>query len=314
LTSCISFNHTLENHVHLEVILTPPFDHSVLINELQSDYNVCPECGSLQECPHDRDPEDPANETKPISMTGAQDENHDLYYEMVSNAGIPPHSEIFNTYGEDLTNAQLLMQYGFVLDINENDHLCWTMDEILQIISPGESAEKVWRHVAAVLPRISEDHPLYDTSQLTYYEPSTVERLCLNDEGMVSHQLWTVLFVLALGPNFILATEVETLGYLPLVLDLLLKLDNSPGDDEIHVGQDDDDESFIRSPNNGVPRQILLEIARQVVMLCRSKMESSGRPGYAALELSDVIEVGRNPQLEAPHFPDVVLSPPGDPG
>ena len=275
------------------MILTLPFDHSVLINEPQSDYNVCPECGSLQECLHDRNPEDPANEAKPISMIGAPDENHDLCYEMVSNAGIPPHSEIFNTYGEDLTNAQLLTQYGFVLDINENDRLCWTMDGILRIISPGESAEKVWHHVAGVLPQISEDHRLYDTSQLTYYEPPTVERLCLNDEGMVSHQLWTVLFVLAFRRNFTLATEVETLGYLPLVLDLLLKLENSLGDDEIHVDRDDDEPS-IRSLNHGVPWQILLEVARQVVMLCRSKKESSGRPGCAALELSDVIEVGRN--------------------
>jgi SET domain-containing protein 6 len=284
------------------VIHIPPFDHFVFINEFQSDYNVCPECGSLQECPHDRNPEDPANEAKPISMIGAQDENHDLYYEMVSNAGIPPHSEIFNTYGEDLTNAQLLTQYGFVLDINENDCLCWTMDGILQIISPGESAEKVWRHVAGVWPQISEDHPLYDTSQLTYYEPSTVERLCLNDEGMVSHQLWTVLFVLALRQNFTLATEVETLGYLPLVLDLLSKLENSLGDD---VDRGNGDEPSIGSPNHGVPWEILLEMARHVVMLCRSRKESSGRPGCAALELSDVIEVGRNSSLEAWHFPEL---------
>lgn len=225
-------------------------------------------------------------------MTGTQDENHDLYYEMVSNAGIPPHSEVFNTYGEDLTNAQLLTQYGFALDINENDRLCWTMDEILQIIAPSESAERVWHHVAGILPQIYEDHPLYDTSQLIYYEPLTVQRLCLNDEGMVSHQLWTVLFVLVLRRNFTLATEVETLEYLPLVLDLLLKLDNS-GDDKIHADQgDDNDEPSIRSPDHCVPLQILLEIARQVMVLCRSKKESSGRPGYAALELSDVIEVG----------------------
>jgi len=222
-------------------------------------------------------------------MTETRDKNHDLYYEMVSNAGVPPHSEIFNTYGEDLTNAQLLTQYGFVLDINENDRLCWTMDEILEIISPGESPQRIWRHVADILPQISEDHPLYDASQLTYYEPLTVDRLCLNDEGMVSHQLWTVLFVLASRPNFASATEVETLMYLPLVLGLLLELDNAPFDDEIHVDRDNDDKPSIRSP---VPLQILLEIARQVMMLCRSKKESSGRLGDTSLELSDVLEVG----------------------
>jgi hypothetical protein len=111
---------------------------------------------------------------------------------------------------------------------------------------------------------------------------------------MVSHQLWAVLFVLASRRNSTLATDVETLEYLPLVLDLLLKLDNS-GDDEIHADRDDgNDDPSIGSPDHCVPLQILLEIARQVMMLCRSKKEISGRPGCAALELSDVIEVGRN--------------------
>ncbi|KIM35326.1 hypothetical protein M413DRAFT_350567 [Hebeloma cylindrosporum] len=220
-------------------------------------------------------------------MPGAQDENHDLYYEMVSNSGIPPRSEIFNTYGEDLTNAQLLTQYGFILDINENDRLGWTLDEIIQIISPGEFAEGIRRRVVDILPQISEDHPLYGTSPLTYYELLGVDFLCLNDEGMVSHPLWTVLFVLASRRNFTLAAEVDALGYLPLVLDLLLKLEYSD-DDEIHgVDRNDDDE------HSSVPWQILLDIARQVMILCRSRRESSGLPDSSTHELSDVLEVGR---------------------
>jgi len=273
-----AFNHVLENHVHLE-----------------SDYNVCPECGSLKECPHDRDPKGAANEAKPILMTGAQDENHDLYYEMVANAGIPPHSEIFNTYGEDLTNAQLLNQYGFILDVNDNDRLCWTMDEILRTICPGAIAEEVCRYVASILPQISEDHPLYDTSQLTYYELLAKEHICLNDEGMASHQLLAVLFVLASKRKFPLATEVGILEHLPPVLDLLISVDTTG--DKI---QDDNDKSndqpSNRLPDRDVPCQLLLEIARQVVMLCGSRKRSSGQPGCAEMGLSDVLEeipVGR---------------------
>jgi hypothetical protein len=234
----------------------------------------------------------------PISMTGTQDDNHDLYYEMVANAGIPPHSEIFNTYGEDLTNAQLLNQYGFILDVNDNDRLCWTMDEILQIISPSASAEEVCRDVAGILLQLSEDHPLYDTSQLTYYELLANESICLNDEGMVSHQLLAVLLVLASRRKFPLATEVGTFEHLPPVLDLLVsaELDNPTGDKEI---QGDNDKNY-NQPSNGlpdldVPRQILLEIAHQVVMLCRSRKGSSGQSGCAETELSDMLEVSRQP-------------------
>jgi len=54
----------------------------------------------------------------------------DAFYEMVSNAPILPHSEVFNTYGEKLTNAQLLVRYGFALDNNENDCITWDWDDL----------------------------------------------------------------------------------------------------------------------------------------------------------------------------------------
>ena len=45
--------------------------------------------------------------------------------DMVTNESVPPFSEIFNTYGEHLSNAQLLVRYGFLLDDNENDTISW---------------------------------------------------------------------------------------------------------------------------------------------------------------------------------------------
>jgi SET domain-containing protein 6 len=50
--------------------------------------------------------------------------------EMVVNAAITPGSEIFNTYGSKLTNAELLVRYGFMLGANDNDVLTWTTEEI----------------------------------------------------------------------------------------------------------------------------------------------------------------------------------------
>ena len=49
---------------------------------------------------------------------------------MVVNAAIAPGFEIFNTYGSKLTNAELLVRYGFMLDANDNDILTWTVEEI----------------------------------------------------------------------------------------------------------------------------------------------------------------------------------------
>lgn len=54
--------------------------------------------------------------------------------DMVTNLYIPPFIEIFNTYGEDLSNAQLLARYGFALsDGNDNDIVSWDLDELEEI-------------------------------------------------------------------------------------------------------------------------------------------------------------------------------------
>lgn len=52
------------------------------------------------------------------------------------NNYVPPFTEIFNTYGERLTNAQLLMRYGFLLDGNEHDVLDWSVDEMCGLAPP----------------------------------------------------------------------------------------------------------------------------------------------------------------------------------
>ena len=52
---------------------------------------------------------------------------------MVSNAYISPYAEIFNTYGEDLSNAQLLARYGFALaEGNDGDVVSWEVGEAVE--------------------------------------------------------------------------------------------------------------------------------------------------------------------------------------
>jgi hypothetical protein len=47
---------------------------------------------------------------------------------------------VFNTYGETLTNAQLLARYGFVLDSNDNDVIAWDLEELVDAVGSSTFA------------------------------------------------------------------------------------------------------------------------------------------------------------------------------
>jgi hypothetical protein len=104
---------------------------------------VCVICGSLDECSHDElhDDSSSAEDHGEISPL-ARDEDSpggagrrgmgEGAYEMVTNALILPRTEVFNTYGSSLSNAQLLARYGFMLpEGNEgNDGVRWRMGDL----------------------------------------------------------------------------------------------------------------------------------------------------------------------------------------
>ncbi|KAK7679455.1 hypothetical protein QCA50_017509 [Cerrena zonata] len=110
-----AFNHSIPNHVHLE-----------------SEYDVCVICGSLSQCLHDTDGEgeDSSSSHLPTHSWPNIDPNDTC--DMTSNLPIPPHVQIYNTYGENLTNAQLLVRYGFALPsgCNDNDVVSWKFHEL----------------------------------------------------------------------------------------------------------------------------------------------------------------------------------------
>ncbi|KAH7926391.1 hypothetical protein BV22DRAFT_355569 [Leucogyrophana mollusca] len=100
---------------------------------MESEYDVCVECGSLVECEHDHEPgEHPPRPptlggthpaeivTNPPAITTKDSDADADTLEMRMVRPIPPHTEVFNTYGA-LTNAALLARYGFLLDANEWD-------------------------------------------------------------------------------------------------------------------------------------------------------------------------------------------------
>jgi len=90
-----SFNHSGRNQIHLE-----------------SDFDVCMECGSVKECVHDGQQSALVSDYR--SSDSEEEEDEDVV-EMVTNAVVHPAHEVFNTYGETISNDELLINYGFQL-------------------------------------------------------------------------------------------------------------------------------------------------------------------------------------------------------
>ncbi|KAG1880290.1 hypothetical protein C8R48DRAFT_683341 [Suillus tomentosus] len=91
---------------------------------MESDFDVCAECGSLAECDHDRETLTAVpSRGGACSLPGVCKPDLALEIDtldMCSVKPILPHSEVFNTYGS-LSNAELISRYGFTLPENEYD-------------------------------------------------------------------------------------------------------------------------------------------------------------------------------------------------
>ena len=104
-----AFNHTEENHVHLE-----------------TDWQVCSECGSLDKCEHD------AQDNTSKDM-GSQKLEHT--YDMVLDTSLSAgkEAEVYNTYdSHGIDNVHLLCRYGFILEGNSRDVVLFAAEEVIQ--------------------------------------------------------------------------------------------------------------------------------------------------------------------------------------
>ena len=73
------------------------------------------ECGSVKECVHDGQGPPPLVSDYRSSDSEEEEEDEDDTAEMVTNAVVHPAHEVFNTYGEAISNYELLINYGFQL-------------------------------------------------------------------------------------------------------------------------------------------------------------------------------------------------------
>ncbi|KAF7298643.1 SET domain-containing protein [Mycena indigotica] len=231
-----AFNHIQDNHIHLE-----------------SDFDVCPECGSLNRCLHD-DHND--------SIDEEAQRNEDDFYEMVSNRTIGPNEEIFNTYGDSLSNAQLFVQYGFILDVNENDCLTWTATDLAQFVDCGR--------IETIMPSLSIlPWELIEESEMVYRDA----RFSLNDDGSISHSLWLVFafqVIIPTTPINGLVPRLENLFQRQLALERSIT-EGTP------LSHDDEDDA-------------ILKLAELLASLCRARYERLSAGNKSNEELGDLLD------------------------
>ncbi|KAF5328500.1 hypothetical protein D9758_017329 [Tetrapyrgos nigripes] len=330
-----AFNHTVENHVHLEVAMSfPPCldvkssTHSKSLPP-QSEFEVCPECGSLQECPHDQDIDvdsSSASEHTRSKMRMAKDEEHDAYdddcYEMVSNTGIPPFSEVFNTYGETLSNAQLLVQYGFLLDVNENDRITWNLEEVWStgtdtttLRVPLDLVCDMWYQVQEDLEKLCRRFDDTD-SELIYYNahrsPNSSSKrkkghrdrdwdtFCINSDGKVSHQLWALCGLIECLKDGVHAAEPEgadAVAEMKTVVKILARMVEAQVKCEEEDHGDDDEEMVPDSEEStGMISLLLSQTASSILSLCRRKKASMGPENVdiSTGDIGDMLDQSKN--------------------
>ena len=215
---------------------------------------------------------------------------------MVSNAPIQPHAEVFNTYGETLTNAQLLTQYGFTLDANENDCITWDLSEVYQLLAGRisendhrlEQLSSVWNDV---LPKAVQDRMFESVdSELIYFHSEGANReFCLNGDGKISHQLWVLLALLFCLRGNRDGDPTSILKRLKILLAYQLVLESGPGtsSDEIEAIPGDNADVTIVVAS--------ADLAQSVMDLCLCRKNELAREEGINLathgDISDMLDV-----------------------
>lgn len=196
----------------------------------------------------------------------------------MTNTPILPHTEVFNTYGETLTNAQLLSQYGFILDANDNDCLIWDLNQVCRccveqsnnLSCTSSEMMSLWASVvqsiskSGLLERLAESNIVYPLA-----EPIG-SGLCLNGDGKISHQLWVFLAL-----SFYLGNSRERSPDIPIILEALgemleFQLIKEQSAETVGVVEE-------YQPNGDYVLSMMAGVAQSVIGLCTFRKNRLGR-------------------------------------
>jgi hypothetical protein len=258
------------------------------------------------------------------------DPTRDSCYEMVTNAPVLPNREVFNTYGEKLGNADLLVRYGFAIDGNEWDRISWDLeelwDDVNEIDNQGTSSwpgriERVTKYWVDIVEKWSDRWvELFSKSEFVYVNPVgrgvwTTEgggnegsMLCMNSDGKITHQMWLYCALLNLDDSSTGSRpEHHLIEDVIEAADLQLELEQEvgSGDDEVY----EDVEQVIASRHRlgqGLASQkrgsskmpAVTGVICKILSLCRAKKGQIGKQEGNLTEtgqlgvLADVRHVG----------------------
>ncbi|KAI1787716.1 SET domain-containing protein [Ganoderma leucocontextum] len=262
-----AFNHAHHNHV-----------------QLASEYDVCPSCGSLSECPHDRQGGTMEGEEDPSPVPPSIDPTDTV--DMVTVCSVPPGTEVFNTYGATLGNAALLARYGFVLDGAETDTVTFGWPgSTLELERNGAGWRPAYGVVRDPLDSIVSGSSLVyvpETETETETERSPV--LSINSDGQVSIALFTWAIVDALS----LPQELRD-AHADMVLRVCaaLMLFEALRDSDLHAVR------YVFAVFDEIPQAVraLMRTAGTLRSLCRARAANMGAEGYRGASTETLVEV-----------------------
>lgn len=263
-----AFNHSQDNTVHLE-----------------SDHDVCTFCGSLSECPHDTEGRE---DTTAVPAPRADAADPDNTCEMVANALVPPGEEIFNTYGASLSNAELLVRYGFMLDVNDNDILSWTTEEIWDAAGAALSDPHLCRWEDEIgygtCMEILRDWP-YDKgwtdSELVVHAELEENRdaLYMSADGILSHKLWVGIVLASLQRQGVKVEVMQTRQFLASMARAQIQLEQRQAAARSEGGGGDNDDSDTSEALNRLIRTIGELCTRRLDRISRVDIRPQGNHG-----------------------------------
>jgi hypothetical protein len=246
---------------------------------------------------------------------------------MVTNALILPGDELFNSYDLTLSNASLMMQYGFMLEGNSNDRIEWMHAEMDHILNFGHMDDddkvvrlKLWEILAATslpLSDLNVDELLFDPREL-HHASSTSDAdsmaedlaeppprsdlvpnkavqlsdpsmlLCIGADAQISQQLWLYL-VLHRLPRHMLASFSSSHSDMDSSRQILTESVVKPLL-RLLVADGDSEEAHLQTASE---EEALLVTTRLIVddliSLCRKKLDGMYMKDLSVQELGNLL-------------------------
>ncbi|GAA5999701.1 hypothetical protein JCM5350_003953 [Sporobolomyces pararoseus] len=240
---------------------------------------VCQVCGSVEECQHDREDDQPKIGI-PASFSGRSGGGTDLEddsYEMVTTEAsgqLGVGEEVFNSYG-NISNARLIAEYGFKLEANEADRITFHRNELesaMREIGVVKSRGEIVSEKKAEQEEVEEDHPFVMTRSIDEVRPE----FYFDADAKVSYSLWRTLVDAAIVASSSL-------------LKCLARIFAHDQDDNDEISNERIDPSTCSA---------LQQIACTIDKLCDRRVRNQFRPELTSSQLLDHAEAELDERLQ----------------